>query len=145
MEMLFIMSDAREDALLSTVVMAMEAKKAGADTGILFTGEAIAALSGQTFNWSPLLVDWDTRMGISRTAKEMGYPLASPRDARRSRWTKPLQLLPAAKDAGVRLLACPLWSKLLDTEEKLPGELERLDMASLIRELRQAPKVIGSF
>ncbi len=144
MELLFVCRDAREDALLGTVVMAMEAKKAGAEAGILFTGEAIAALSGKSFNWSPLLVDWDTRIGVSRTAKDMGYPLARPRDAR-SRWTKPLQLLPAAKDAGVRLLACPLWSKLLNAEEKLPAELERPDMASLLRELRQAHKVIGSF
>ncbi len=144
MELLFIVRDAREDALLSTVVMAMEAQKAGAETGILFTGEAIAALSGKTFNWAPLLVDWDTRMLVSRTANEMGYPLASPRD-KRMRWTKPLQLIPAAKDAGVRLLACPLWSKLLNAEEKLPGELERSDMASVLQELRQAQKVIGTF
>jgi peroxiredoxin family protein len=143
-ELLFIVRDAREDALLSTVVMAMEAQKAGAETGILFTGEAIAALSGKTFNWAPLLVDWDTRMLVSRTANEMGYPLASPRD-KRMRWTKPLQLIPAAKDAGVRLLACPLWSKLLNAEEKLPGELERSDMASVLQELRQAQKVIGTF
>jgi peroxiredoxin family protein len=143
-ELLFIVRDAREDALLSTVVMAMEAQKAGAETGILFTGEAIAALSGKTFNWAPLLVDWDTRMLVSRTANEMGYPLASPRD-KRMRWTKPLQLIPAAKDAGVRLLACPLWAKLLNAEEKLPGELERSDMASVLQELRQAQKVIGTF
>ena len=142
MEMLLICRDAREDVLLSTVVMAMEAKKAGAEVGILFTGEAIAALSGRSFNWSPLLQDRDTRMGVSRTAKEMGYPLASPRDAR---WTKPLQLLPAAGEAGVRLMACPLWTKLLNVDEKLPKELERLDMAAVIRELRQAHKVIGSF
>ncbi|GEM_PF-554827 len=144
MELLFIFRDAREDALLSTVVMAMEAQKAGAETGILFTGEAIAALSGKPFTWAPLLVDWDTRMLVSRTANELGYPLASPRD-KRMRWTKPLQLLPAAKDAGVRLLADPLWSKLLNAEEKLPGDLERPDTASLLQELRQAQKVIGSF
>ena len=142
MEMLFICRDAREDALLGTVVMAMEAQEAGAEVGILFTGEAIAALSGRAFNWAPLLEDRDARIGISRAAKDMGYPLASSRDVR---WTKPLQLLPAASEAGVRLLACPLWSKLLNAEEKLPEELEPLDMESLIRELRQTPKVIGSF
>jgi hypothetical protein len=81
-------------------------------------------------------------MGISRAAKDMGYPLASPRDAR---WTKPLQLLPAASEAGVRLLACPLWSKLVNAEGKLPKELEPLDMDSLVRELSQTPKGIGSF
>ena len=128
--------------MLGTVVMALEARKAGAEVGVLFTGEAIAALSGRSFAWSPLLEDWETRMRISRTAKEMGYPLANPKDAR---WTKPLQLLPAASEAGVRLLACPIWSKLLNIEEQLPGELERLDTSSLIAELRQTPKVIGSF
>ena len=144
MELMFISRDAREDSLLGTVMMAMEARKAGADVGILFTGEAIAALSGRSFNWSPLLEDRESRMGISRTAKELGYPLASPRD-RRGRWTKPLQLLPAASEAGVRLLACPLWSKLLDAGEKLPEELEQIEVESLVRELRQAQKVIGSF
>lgn len=142
MELLFICRDALEDALLGTVATAMEASEAGADVGILFTGEALAALSGRSFDWAPLLRDRETRMRVSRTAKEMGYPLANPRDAR---WTRPLQLLPAARDAGVRLLACPIWSKLLNADEKLPGELDRLDVASLVRELRDCRKVIGSY
>ena len=142
MELLFICRDALEDSLLTTVAMAMEARNATAEVGILFTGEAVAALTGQSFDWSPLLRDRDTRMLVSRTAAEMGYPLAKPGD---SRWTKPLQLLPAAKEAGVRLLACPLWSKLLGVEERLPEELERPDMDALIQELRQSERIIGSF
>ena len=142
MELLFICRDALEDSLLGTVAMAIEARKATAEVGVLFTGEAVAALAGQSFDWSPLLRDRDTRMLVSRKAAEMGYPLANPTD---SRWTKPLQLLPAASEAGVRLLACPLWSKLLGIEERLPEELERPDMATLIEELRQSDRVIGSF
>jgi len=144
MDLLFICRDALEDSLLSTIAMAIEARKANAETGIVFTGESVAALSGQSFDWSPLLRDWGTRVRVSRTATEMGYPLASTGD-KRMRWTKPLQLLPAAKDAGVRLMADPLWSKLLNAEEKLPGELERPDMASLLQELRKTQKVIGTF
>ncbi len=142
MELLFICRDALEDSLLGTVAMAMEARKTTAEVGILFTGEAVAALAGKSFDWSPLLRDWGTRVQVSRTAAEMGYPLANPKDFR---WTKPLRLLPAASEAGVRLLACPLWSKLLGVEEKLPEELERPDMAALIQELKQSNKVIGSF
>ncbi len=144
MKLLFICRDGLEDSLLSTVAMATEARKTsdGDEVGILFTGEAVAALAGQSFDWSPLLRDWGTRMLVSRNATEMGYPLANPRDIR---WTKPRQLLPAAREAGVRLIACPLWSKLLGVEDKLPEELERPDMAALIQELRQSDKVIGSF
>ena len=142
MDLLFICRDALEDSLLSTIAMAIEARKANAETGIVFTGESVAALSGQSFDWSPLLRDWGTRVRVSRTATEMGYPLAKAWDAR---WTKPLQLLPAAREAGVRLIACPLWSKLLGVEERLPEELERPDMAALIQELRQSDKVIGSY
>ena len=142
MELLFICRDALEDSLLSTVAMATEARKTSADVGVLFTGEAVAALAGQSFDWSPLLRDWNTRVRVSRNATEIGYPLANTRDPR---WTKPRQLLPAAREAGVRLLACPLWSKLLGVEDKLPEELERPDMAALIQELRQSDRVIGSF
>ena len=142
MELLFICRDALEDSLLTTVAMAIEARNATAEVGVLFTGEAVAALTGQSFDWSPLLRDRDTRMLVSRTATEMGYPLANPRD---SRWTKPLQLLPAAREAGVRLLACPLWSKLLGVEDRLPEELERPDIDALIQELRQSERIIGSF
>ncbi len=142
MDLLFICRDALEDSLLSTIAMAIEARKANAETGIVFTGESVAALSGQSFDWSPLLRDWGTRVRVSRTATEMGYPLAKAWDAR---WTKPLQLLPAARETGVRLIACPLWSKPLGVEERLPEELERPDMAALIQELRQSDKVIGSY
>ncbi|MQG58522.1 MAG: hypothetical protein FI709_11485 [SAR202 cluster bacterium] len=138
MELLFICRDARVDSLLSTMAMALEARKASVEAGISFTGEAIAAMAGRSFDWSPLLRDWSTRVRVSRNATEMGHPLSNPRGPR---WTKPVNFSrpPGRRESG------PLWSKMLGVDERLPEDLERPDMAELIHELRQSYKVIGSY
>lgn len=142
MEMLLICRDALENSIIGNLLVALEEKKAGANIGVLFTQEALAALAGQSLDWSPLFRDRDTRAKIAKNAKSMGIPLAHTKDARQ---TDTYQLLKTAKDAGVTLMACPAWTALLGIKERLPDELTKVDPSTVMRYLREAKRIIGTF
>ena len=142
MDMILICRDALENSLVGNVAMALEAKKAGQDVGILFTEEALAALAGESFGWSPLFQSRDARIKISRNATAMGVEVADVKD---NRWTDLSRLLTSASGAGVRLMACPIWSQILAVDGKLPPQLSSLDSAAMLKELREARIIIGGF
>lgn len=142
MDLLLICRDALENSIIGNLLVALEEKKAGADVGVLFTQEALAALAGQSLDWSPLFRDRDTRAKIAKNAKSMGIPLAHAKDARQ---TDTYQLLKAAKDAGVNLMACPAWTALLGIKERLPNELTKVDPVAAMKCLKEAKRVIGTF
>lgn len=142
MDMILICRDAVEDSVIGNVAMTMAAKKEGQDVGIIFTEEALAALAGESFGWSPLFQNRDARIKISRNATAMGVEVA---DAKDNRWTDLSRLLKAAKEAGVRLMACPLWSQILDVDGKLPPEITAIDSATMLKELKEAKIIIGGF
>lgn len=142
MDMILICRDALENSVIGNVAMTMAAKKEGQDVGIIFTEEALAALAGESFSWSPLFQNRDARIKISRNATAMGVEVA---DARDNRWTDLSRLLKAAKEAGIRLIACPLWSQILAVDGKLPPEITAIDSATMLNELKQAKIIIGGF
>lgn len=142
MDMVFICRDALENSVIGNIMLGMEAKKAGNDVGIVFTEEALAALGGESFGWSPLLQGRDARIKISRNAKSMDIPVSDVRD---DRWTDMSRMLRWAKEGGVKLWACPIWSRLLAVDGKLPPEVTVLDMAALLKELKEATTVIGGY
>jgi len=142
MDMILICRDALENSLVGNVAMALEAKKAGQDVGILFTEEALAALAGESFGWSPLFQSRDARIKISRNATAMGVEVADVKD---NRWTDLSRLLTSASGAGVRLIACPIWSQILAVDGKLPAQLTSLDSATMLKELEEARIIIGGF
>lgn len=142
MDMILICRDAVEDSVIGNVAMTMAAKKEGQDVGIIFTEEALAALAGESFGWSPLFQNRDARIKISRNATAMGIEVA---DAKDNRWTDLSRLLKAAKEAGVRLMACPLWSQILDVDGKLPPEITAIDSATMLKEFKEAKIIIGGF
>lgn len=142
MDMILICRDALENSLVGNVAMALEAKKAGQDVGILFTEEALAALAGESFGWSPLFQSRDARIKISRNATAMGVEVADVKD---NRWTDLSRLLTSASGAGVRLMACPIWSQILAVDGKLPPQLSSLDSGAMLKELEEARIIIGGF
>lgn len=142
MDMVLICRDALENSVIGNVGVAMEAKKAGQDVGILFTEEALAALAGQAFHWSPLFQNRDAIARISRNATDMGIEVADVKD---SRWTDLSRLLKVAKKANIKLMACPIWSQILTVEGKLPEEVTTITVAEMLDELQRAKIVIGGF
>lgn len=140
MDTILICRDALENSVIGNVAIAIEEKKAGHDVGILFTQEALAALAGESFNWSPLFKGRDARIKISLNASAMGLEVASVQD---KRWTDLLRLLKAAKEAGISLLACPIWSQILGVDGQLPAEITAIDKATLLKELSESKTIIG--
>jgi peroxiredoxin family protein len=142
MDIVLICRDALENSFLSNVGVAMEARRNGSSAGIVFTQEALAALAGGPLRWSPLLENRGTKIMVTKNATAMGLPLASEKD---KRWTDIHRLLKSAKEAGVVLMACPLWSKLLEVEGKLPPEISSIDSQTMFTKMKEAKIIIGGF
>jgi peroxiredoxin family protein len=140
-DLVLICRSATEDSLIGNVGLAMEARGAGRSVAVVFTEEALAALGGESFGWSPLLQNRDARMTISRNAKAAGLPVSSERD---ERWTDLPRLMSAAREAGVRLVACPIWTQLLGLDGRLP-QLESMPKADYLAMLTEAGRVLGGF
>lgn len=163
MDIVFICRNAEENSVLTNVAMAMDAAKEGQSTAVLFTEDALAALAGQAFEWAPAFRERSGRAMVTRQATTMGYPLAKESDPR---WTDVRRLLKAAKDGGVSLWGCSLWSQLLGLNgaggsggparaarpnevpfvvKPLPDEITTLPSGQVLRELQSAKTVIGGF
>ena len=142
MDTILICRDALEDSVLSNIGMAMEVKKNGSEAAVVFTGEALAALAGGPFRWSPLLENRATKIKVTKNAGAMGIAMASEKD---KRWTDISRLLKTAKDAGIPLIACPFWANLLQVGDKLPPEISTMDSEALLKEMNEAKTIIGGF
>ena len=54
MNLLLICRDALENSVIANVAIALDTIGRGHRAAVLFTEEALAALAGQSFGWSPL-------------------------------------------------------------------------------------------
>lgn len=63
---------------------------------------------------------------------------------RDERWTDLSRLFGAARAAGVRLLACPVWVAILEARERLPAFVEQPTEEEVFT-LIESAKVIGSY
>ena len=142
MDMILICRDALEDSVIGNVAVALEAKKAGQDVGILFTQEALAALAGEAFGWSPLFRNRAARIKILANATAMGLEVA---DVKEKRSTDLFRLLKSVKELGISLMACPIWSKLLNVDGKLPQEITPIDASTMFKILQETRIIIGGF
>ncbi|RLG38379.1 MAG: hypothetical protein DRN91_02835 [Candidatus Alkanophagales archaeon] len=128
-DIVVICRDGMVNSYISSLIAAIETKKAGGDVAVIFTQEALVALAERKFRLAPLLEGYKSK--IEENAKKLGLA------------ADPVALVKAAKDAGVRLIACPAWVGL--TEIKVPAELETPDVAEVLRIIGEAKKVIGTF
>lgn len=127
MDILFVCKSASGSSVLTALALAAQARDGGKDAGVLFTEAALAAVCGRGFDWPPLLRGRQEQMTIARNAKEAAIPVVSALDGRQ---TDIMALVRATGAKGVRLLACPLWSKLLAPLE-IPPELKPLSQDAL--------------
>jgi peroxiredoxin family protein len=130
-DLVIICRDGLVNSYISSLVAAMESKKAGTDVAVVFTQEALYALAEKKFRFSESLEEISKK--IEENAKKVGLS------------ANPLELVKAAKDAGVKLLACPAWSDLLEVRDKLPEELEIPELSELLGIIGGAKQVIGTF
>ncbi len=144
MKLLLICRDAVENSIISNLLLAMDAKKMGDDANVLFTQEALAALAGESLDWSPLLRNRDTRTKVAKKAAEQELP-TYPAPTRGFPAVDTTELIKRAKAAGVSLYACPVWVNFLELKGKLPDEMTELDSSALWKVIKEAEIIIGSF
>jgi len=140
-DVLLICRQGTEDSVTGNVALAKALRESGQEAAVLFTGEALAALSRGPFVWSPLFANREARITISRNAQANGLPLASERDPR---WTDVRRLLSETANDGVALLACPIWMDLLGLESA-PHGLRKITRQELVEILGSARAVIGGY
>ena len=143
MAVVLVWKDGTEDSLLGNVALATEMKKAGEDVTIIITEEALAAVGGgRAFGWSQALKDRPSRLTALKAAKEMGLDYHRDFDPR---WSDTGKLIAHARASGVRLVADPIWAKLLGIDGNLRGEVERIETKDMLKALREASVVVGGF
>jgi hypothetical protein len=132
MDVLIIAKDGSLNSILTNVLLAMDAKKAGVDVGVLFSQEALAALMDRKFYEMP--------EGLKKHSKEIAENasaagLALPKE--------PADVVGLAATAGIPMFACPAWGPLLGVAGKIPSQITPLDVPTTLKEIGAAGKVIA--
>jgi peroxiredoxin family protein len=141
MDILFICRDALYDSMINNLTLAISFRKAGKTVGVIFTGDALHGLSNEVIRYPASLSGVEMRKTISSGADQLGLSLHSARDPK-GMDIRPLLL--QAKESGVLLYACPIWSSLLKLGSKLPQGLSPISFEKLLDEISSSPKVIGA-
>lgn len=142
MDLVFICRDALASSLLGNILLAQEAYKSGMKVAILFTEEALAALSMGIFMWPKDLQGQSTRLTMANNAPAMDVPVMLKGQGKQ---VDVMGMFQKAINAGVDMYACPIWSQLLGLKGKLPQGVAEMDLATMLKTLGEAKKVIGSF
>jgi peroxiredoxin family protein len=141
MDLLLILRDALGSSLVSSLVAAMDASKAGRKVAVLVTQEALAALALGSFDWPRELSGQEMRLTIAKQGAGMGLPVSGRGEGRQ---LDAKGLVAQAQQAGVILYACPTWSTLLGLEGKLPDGLRPLDSGAVLGLIQDAKQVVGT-
>ncbi len=141
MDLLLISRDALGSSVLGTLLTAVDAKKAGLDVAVLATQEALAAFARGTFEWPRELAPQSVRFPMCDRAAKLGVPVLGSGQGRQLDARGAVRL---ACEAGVTLLACPIWSALLGLDGALPEGFQPVERAALPALLTGAKQVIGT-
>lgn len=142
MDLLLICRDGLANSLTSVLLMAMEAKKAGVDVGVIFMQEALRCVAGEgVLRWSPGLTSQELRLKFADVAIASNLPITGGKGEGRE--LDALALVGQAKEAGVPMFACPLWAGLLGLD-KLPEGITVIESSALLKMLQETKQVIGA-
>lgn len=143
MSSVLVCREALEDSVLGTLALARSFAKQGHETSVVFTGEALNALDSGTFEWSRNFKTRETQARVIAGAVEMGLALSHPNLD--SRWSDIRSFVASfAGEAGVRLLLCPIWAKILNLKSA-PDYLEQIDENELVDLLQAADTIVGAY
>ena len=141
MDLLLVLRDALASSLVGGLLAAMDAKKLGQEVGVVFTQEALAAAAKGSFQWPRELSGQDMRLLMADRGAELGLPILGRGEGRQ---LDAKALISRAREAGVKLYACPNWSALLGLQDRLPHDMEALDAPAFQALVRDATKVVGA-
>jgi predicted peroxiredoxin len=128
-ELLFWQNSGYADSLNTALFVATQLKSQGTDVTVLFDEAATAALAAGKFDISPPLSD-DTKT-LEANVTKMGMSM------------DPMDYLKQAKSAGVSLVACAGWCDFLGVREKIPTEVQVMEMPDVFKLIAEAKRIIG--
>lgn len=141
MDLLVILRDALASSVVGSLLTAVAAKKAGSQVGVLVTQEALAALARGSLEWPRALSGQAMRLTMADRGADAGVPVLGRGEGRQ---LDPKALIPIARDAGVTLYACPIWTSLLGLEGHLPDGLQAVETGALPALMQDAKQVVGT-
>jgi peroxiredoxin family protein len=141
MDLLLIVRDALASSVASNLLTAIQAQAAGRRVAVLFTQEALAAAARGSFAWPRELSGQEMRLTVADRGAAAGLPLLGRGEGRQ---LDVKGLMTRARDAGVILYACPLWSSLLGIADRLPPGLQPLESDAALRLIQEAKRVVGA-
>src|ERR1051325_5404326 len=128
-DLLLIVRDALASSLVGNLSVALHAREMGREVAVLFTQEALAAVAQGTFEWPRELSGQEMRWALADGGSALGLPVLGRGDGRQ---LDAKALVTQAREAGVVLYACPIWTALLRAEKQLPDWIQRLDRLAVV-------------
>jgi len=129
MDLLIDVRSGETDCLIPNLVMALSLKAQGLDVSVFLEWRALVAFVEKGFKYSSPMAKYAP--AIEENAKRMGVPV------------DPMALLEAVKAAGIPIYGCAVEASLSGVREKVPPEVELLEMADLTKPIVEAKKSIG--
>jgi peroxiredoxin family protein len=129
MDLLIDVHSGETDTLIPNLFMALSLKAQGVDVAVFLEWRALVAFVEKDFKYSSPVAKYAAV--IEENAKKMGIP------------TDPMTLLKAAKAAGIPIYGCAVEAALSGVREKVPPEIELLELADLTKPIVEAKKIIG--
>ena len=143
MDIIFICKEATVSSFITNLTLAMEAQKKGDKAGVVFTEEALSVVNGASVpGWPPPLLEREVIIKISKGIKQLDIPAMDPQNEREINIK---HLMEEAKERGVSLIYCPLWSNLLGHKKGFAVDIPRIEVEKFLDEILTAKTVIGSF
>jgi peroxiredoxin family protein len=129
MELLIDVRSGEVDSLIPNLVMASMLKAQGVDVAVFLEWRALIAFVEKDFKYSTPVAKYAAT--IEENAKQMGIP------------SDPMMLLKGAKEAGIPVYGCAVEAALSGLTDKVPPEIELLELANLSKPIIEAQKIIG--
>ena len=129
MDLLIDVHSGETDTLIPNLFMALSLKAQGVDVAVFLEWRALVAFVEKDFKYSSPVAKYAAI--IEENAKKMGVP------------TDLMALLKSAKAAGIPVYGCAVEAALSGVTEKVPSEVELLELADLSKPIVEAKKIIG--
>lgn len=129
MDLLIDVHSGEIDTLIPNLIMASMLKGQGVDVAVFLEWRALVSFVEKDYPFSSSVAKYAAT--IAENAKKMGFS------------TDPMELLRAAKAAGVPVYACAIEAALTAITKRVPPEIKLLDEADLTKPIIEAKKIIG--
>ncbi|MDY6861672.1 MAG: hypothetical protein SV062_01630 [Thermodesulfobacteriota bacterium] len=130
-DLLIICRDALLHSYLANLSLAIFGKESGMNVEVMFTQEAAVALVNKNYRISPLLEPYLNK--IEELKKKFDFP------------EDLIGLIEKADKTGVKMFTCTIWSVHMGIREKLPKEIDILEISEVLGKIKDAKKILGTF